>query len=193
MAEATAEAKMLAAMTTEVLEWCQSKGWYDKPVSFGEAMALLHSEVSEAIEAWRKWGLADSTDPVDEPNCTPKPEGVGSEFADILIRLLDDCGRFGVDLEDEVRRHAGRYGLHDSFLENMNALHGLIALASMGYELDGPDAVLAGAGADWRVQFAAIYVFLRQCCETYGIDLQAEYERKMTYNRTRPYRHGKRQ
>jgi hypothetical protein len=25
---------------------------------------------------------------------------------------------------------------------------------------------------------------------TYGIDLEAEYVRKMAYNRTRPYQHG---
>lgn len=114
------ETRTLGAMTQEVMEWCHSKGWYDNPVSFLEAMALLHTEVSEAVEAWRKWGTDDATDPTIEPNLIHKPEGIGSEFADVLIRLLDDCGRFGIDLE-------------------------------------------------------------------------AEYHRKMAYNRTRPYRHGKRQ
>lgn len=179
-------AKTLTEMTQEVLEWCQSKGWYDKPVAFGDAMALLHSEVSEAVEAWRSWGLADSTDPVDEPNCTPKPEGVGSEFADVLIRLLDDCGRFAVDLEAEVGKHGGLYAVSTSFLENMNALHDHIARASMVYEMADPWEPYGAA-------LATIYVFLRQCCDEYGIDLAAEYDRKMAFNRTRPYRHGKRQ
>jgi NTP pyrophosphatase (non-canonical NTP hydrolase) len=37
-------------------------------------------------------------------NGPPKPEGVGSEFADVLIRLLDDCQLHGIDLVDEVVR-----------------------------------------------------------------------------------------
>lgn len=99
--------KTLAAMTQEVLEWCQSKGWYDKPVSFGEAMALLHSEVSEALEAWRIWGTDDGTagsaiTPGGDPGA--KPEGVGSEFADLLIRLLDCCVRYNVNIGFETRR-----------------------------------------------------------------------------------------
>lgn len=95
--------KSLADMQAEVKEWCIAKGWYDKPVDFGLAMALLHSEVSEALEAWRVWQFMDATDIAQEGEL-PKPEGVGSEFADVLIRLLDDCARFGIDLEEEYAR-----------------------------------------------------------------------------------------
>jgi NTP pyrophosphatase (non-canonical NTP hydrolase) len=100
--------KSLGEMTGEVLANCKEKGWYDTSVSFGEAMALLHSEVSEALEAWRKWGTDDRTRNAEYyEDGTPalfKPEGVGSEFADIFIRLLDYCSRFGVDLESEYER-----------------------------------------------------------------------------------------
>jgi NTP pyrophosphatase (non-canonical NTP hydrolase) len=99
--------KLLREMQAEIVAVCQDRGWYDQPVSFGEAMALLHSEVSEALEAWRLWGLGDGT---AGSAITPggdqgaKPEGVGSEFADVLIRLLDDCARFGIDLDAEYER-----------------------------------------------------------------------------------------
>jgi NTP pyrophosphatase (non-canonical NTP hydrolase) len=96
-----AQHKSIAQMTGEVLDLCHAKGWYDHPVSFGEAIALLHSEVSEALEAWRQWGTDDATDADDAGG---KPEGVGSEFADVFIRLLDYCARFGVDLEAEYER-----------------------------------------------------------------------------------------
>ena len=99
--------KTIGEMTGEVLKNCKEKGWYDKPVSFGEAMALLHSEVSEALEAYRNWGLEDATEenPVNAYSAYGcKPEGVGSEFADVFIRLLDYCSRFGVDLEGEYER-----------------------------------------------------------------------------------------
>lgn len=180
LTQAGRAAKSLSQMTAEVLEWCQAKGWYDKPVSFGEAMALLHSEVSEALEAWRLWGTMDATR-LDRSR--GKPEGAGSEFADILIRLLDDCARFGCDLALQVsdldwRPEDASTG---SFGEKMDDLHILIARASE-LHLRGSDG--------WRVAFADILILLQALCERYGVDLAAEYERKMAYNRTRPWRHG---
>lgn len=92
----------LQEMSNEVHTYLVDHGWYDQPVSFLEAMALLHSEVSEAVEAWRMWGTKDMTTAANAGG-SQKPEGVPSEFADILIRLLDSAKRFGVDLEKEFR------------------------------------------------------------------------------------------
>lgn len=75
----------------------KSKGWYDSVRSFGEDCALLHSEVSEALEAYRD-GLVSSTDEKG------KPLGVGSELADVLIRLLDTSNRYGINLMHEFSR-----------------------------------------------------------------------------------------
>lgn len=91
--------KSLKEMQEEVEEFEKAKGWYDMPVTFLERMALIHTEVSEAVEAWREGGTADLT-----LHSGSKPEGVGSEFADILIRLLGDCRRSGIDLEAEYER-----------------------------------------------------------------------------------------
>jgi NTP pyrophosphatase (non-canonical NTP hydrolase) len=97
----------LKEMQAEVQEVNQEKGWYDEDVSFATAMTNLHGEVSEAWEAWRQWGTADATSTAidqGEGHALPKPEGVGSEFADIFIRLLDDCDRWGIDLAAEFER-----------------------------------------------------------------------------------------
>jgi NTP pyrophosphatase (non-canonical NTP hydrolase) len=95
---------VIAEMQAEVRAVNEEKGWWDEPVTFERAIANLHGEVSEAWEAWRKWGTDDATVPMFPDDKLVKPEGVGSEFADILIRLLDDCERFGVDLVAEYER-----------------------------------------------------------------------------------------
>jgi NTP pyrophosphatase (non-canonical NTP hydrolase) len=93
------EVKTLREMELEVYENNVDKGWFDSERSFGDDIALLHTEVSEMFEAFRKGGLADLTEPF-----SPKPEGVGSEAADVLIRLLDTCKRAGIELEWEYER-----------------------------------------------------------------------------------------
>jgi NTP pyrophosphatase (non-canonical NTP hydrolase) len=176
--------KTLAELADEVDQFCHAKGWRENQVSFGEAMALLHTEIAEASDAWRRWGLQDATaDVYDEAGfLRSKPEGVGSEFADIFIRLLDDSVLFSVDLDAEMYVHHGAYAVSDRFLENTDILHRMVARAS--------DFWSEGEG-DYRRQFAAILTFLYQLCGIYGIDLEAEYTRKMAYNKSRPWRHGR--
>lgn len=179
-------------MQAEVVAFCVAKGWREAPMPFDDAMALLHTEIAESSDAWRRWGTTDATTADDpgsypgEPHL-PKPEGVGSEFADILIRLLDDCEQYNVDLAAEAVAYPGLYGIDVSFLTNMNTLHTMVARATMVHESGDWGEVRGGFT---RHPFAVIYVFLMQLCEHYGIDMQSEYDRKMAYNVTCPYKHG---
>ena len=43
-------------MSAEVEDFERDKGWLETEITFGEQVALLHSEVSEALEAWRVTG-----------------------------------------------------------------------------------------------------------------------------------------
>ena len=78
----------------EVHETAISKGWYAEPRTFGDLIALVHSELSEALEAFRETGKVDWT-----VSTSGKPEGAAIELADAVIRILDTAEHYGIDLQ----------------------------------------------------------------------------------------------
>ena len=64
----------------------------------GNKLMLIVSEVAEAQDELRKGHTADHTYYQDNG----KPEGVPSELADVVIRVLDFCYTEGIDLESII-------------------------------------------------------------------------------------------
>lgn len=95
--------KSIAEMQDEVYVNNKSHGWYDKPRTFDADVALLHSEISEAYEAYRKNMMTSTLGSVDGPP-DYNPSSLPAELADIFIRLLDTCYRYGINLEVEFDR-----------------------------------------------------------------------------------------
>lgn len=76
------------------------KGWWENPDrNFPEQLMLMVTELAEALEAYRESGL-DRLLYTD----AGKPEGIAAEFADLVIRLADTCGRYDIPLEKALRQ-----------------------------------------------------------------------------------------
>lgn len=169
----------LRHMALEVFEVNHANGWFDDDRTIGDDLALLHSEVSEALEAYRRWGTDDATATraLDRAavgltgDALAKPEGVGSELADVLIRLLDTVHRRDV-VPSWIDSSLGFVTYYDvpqgTFGDHMAALHKTIASG----DLIGLLPQLLAVAWAWE------------------IDLEFEYRRKIAFNRTRGYRHG---
>lgn len=88
--------KGVEAATALAYDESVKAGWYADPATgepivrnFGERIALIHSELSEALEAHRKDLMDDKL---------PHRKGVEVELADALIRIFDLAGAEGYDL-----------------------------------------------------------------------------------------------
>lgn len=74
------------------------KGWWEGRRSVAEQIALMHSELSEALEEVRNGKAEDLV----YYRADGKPEGFGVELADTVIRILDTCGRYEIPLGDLI-------------------------------------------------------------------------------------------
>lgn len=107
-------------LVKEAHENAVKHGWWETERSFGEQIALMHSELSETLEEYR-----DNRDMTEiyfscskkDGECNTigtqaymcegrenrKPEGIPIELADCIIRIFDTCGKYGIDLENALK------------------------------------------------------------------------------------------
>ena len=69
-------------------------GWHDEERSDGEILALIHSEVSEALQALREGNPPDKY--------CPEFSSLEVELADVIIRIMDYAGSRDLDIAGAI-------------------------------------------------------------------------------------------
>ena len=208
---------LISDLAREVHENAVAHGWWDEERKPPEIIALIHSEWSEALEEARAgrpqayiivdeklinvclnprrekhdviiWRRSDGRYTYNGREYHGKPEGVAVELIDGCIRILDYIGKLGVLKQDSS----------DLKLE-MSALTDDADLIKE----DLPDMV---AHLHWVTSHAlyaecdytrSLYLILSMSAalswvKKQGIDPLQLLLEKHEYNKTRPYKHGKR-
>ncbi|UTN91209.1 MazG-like nucleotide pyrophosphohydrolase [Gordonia phage PokyPuppy] len=129
----TTEGEALIATAMDLIQaacWTttEAHGFHEEngePRNFGLVTSLLHSEVSEALESWRKdepplWFNDKQTegkhpDPYNPDGSIRKAEGIFAEFADVLIRLGDSS--------EELQRAGANASLAEAVIYKMRYNH----------------------------------------------------------------------
>ena len=83
-------------------------GFYDNKRETGTLLMLCVSELSEALEAGRKGKHALFVDAISEDNFKEDFEmcvkdSFEDELADAIIRILDLCGYYNIDIDEHIR------------------------------------------------------------------------------------------
>lgn len=188
-ADRSAHTLPLDQLIDDVEEVNRDNGWHDAERSPAASRVLLHSEVAEAFEAYRSHGFADVTVThlqIEVPSFAgrpavhvdgaplenPKPEGIGSELADVVIRMLDTLLRGSFWLPDYCKgplpQVAGDDYAGDDIVDVLDRLHDLIA----------------------REDYDRVIPTVAWAAHLSGVVLADEVDRKLAHNRTRGHMHG---
>lgn len=88
----------LKALMKESQEIAVAHGFREQEKDLAVDIALMHSELSEALEESHNGHAATEMYYREDG----KPEGVPAEFADVVIRIAGTAAHHGIDLEQAI-------------------------------------------------------------------------------------------
>lgn len=77
-------------LTESAYNTAREHGWYDSPLTFGDEVALCHSELSEALQEYREGGFS------------ARKEKITEELSDTVIRIFSMSGIHQLDIETAI-------------------------------------------------------------------------------------------
>lgn len=197
-------------------------GWWEDEREAPEIIALIHSEWSEALEearagrpmVWYACGESQGhtfvCDPKDEYECRmygrereckyrgSKPEGIAVELIDGCIRILDYMGEAEVEIHDQDSEADSEFESlysEDTAIiviagEAQQPVPNLVAFLHM-FTSEALSEVSEITGINFMKLLNAMALAL-YWVKKQGLDPLAVLLEKHEYNKTRPYKHGKR-
>lgn len=155
---------------------CNGTGKADRNI--GELLMLVVSELGEALEAHRKnnlYGNLEYPDVITSTylNCFE------IEIADAFIRLFDLCGYLELDIEIEKTDYNCFDNVGEELFVWVAAITALPMYKDLTYENKS------------KTLLSWLFRRMERFCIINNIDIEKHIAAKMTYNKTREYKHGK--
>lgn len=154
----------------EAHELAVAKGWFEErdlkdPDVELSMKALIHSEISEALECIRRGQILGAFE------LGTKPVGLGSELADVVIRIMDFSQAFSLHMHVDIQMSDFIPNPHITPNQAGASIHQMHDSVS----LDAYEGVIEEC-------------YYLACC--YDIDLDSCILLKHEFNKTRSHRHG---
>ena len=154
----------LNELAQAVHETAVSKGHYETERTFGDYIALFHSEISEALQAYQKM------DDVQAVSWNFKLRGKRLESTDPL--LTGEADQLWIEYAEDDGTYVRR---------PLDIPADLVRLRAAGYDCE-PGGV--------PIELADEILRIADFFAAWGIDLDEAVRLKMEYNETREHRHG---
>lgn len=182
----------ISALIADIHQTALEHGWWADGRDARETVALFHSELSEALEEARK-GMPMMYSNPEKPE---KMEGVAVELIDCVIRIMDFMGHYDIPYVAKSQRPV--YEAQNEPLPIFVCkLHAIISSVfgpafadstDVGINIDNGDVSgIFDIGWCFSNVIDMIFKWLRY----HGISPESVLQEKAEYNKTRPYKHGK--
>lgn len=151
------------------------KWWHDPATGekidrdVGEMFALMHSELSECLEGFRKSKMDDHL---------PHRKAEEVELADFMIRLFDFAGAYELDLDSHFIQRDYPFSCK---ADCINQLHNTLSLASSNMLISDLRISKNSCSASLTTCIGRVIFF----CNRHDLDIWGAIDEKAAYNRIR--------